>query len=117
MHNNDIFGLDIPMQQPPCMHILHGLEQTLDDEGCRLLTVGLFVFELGVELALRPQLQQDVDVVLILEEPVEVDDVRVVQVGVDLDLPGQLRQQVLFDYLLFRDYFEGCEKPCQYVSA
>lgn len=33
------------------MHMLYSLKETLDDEGSGLLTVSLFMFELGIELA------------------------------------------------------------------
>lgn len=39
--------------------------------------------ELGVELAFGAELEQDVDVLEVVEETVELDDVGVVEVGLD----------------------------------
>ena len=70
--------------------VLKGLND-LEDVACsddfRVVPLCLEVF---VEFSLRTILQNQVDLVLIEEEPVQLHDMRVLQVTLDLDFPSEL---------------------------
>lgn len=63
--------------------------------------------ELGEELAVRRELQDQVDVFPIVECVVELDDVLVIELSADLDLVVQLRDHVLQLHFLLRNALQG----------
>lgn len=84
------------MQQFLGVNILDGTEKILDDEGCGLFGVPFLLLHLQIELSLRRQLHENVDILLIAEAPVHINYVGVVQVGLDAQLSDQLLEQVIF---------------------
>ena len=81
------------------VHAVDGFEQAADDEGGALLGEDGAAEHEIVELPVAAQLHDGVEVLLIAEEPVGLDDVRVGEEGLDFELADELHQQVLADYL------------------
>jgi hypothetical protein len=99
------------------VQVSHRLTDLLYTVRCRSLAQSLLIFDDFVELPRRAQLKQQIDIVFVVEKAVELDDVGVVQVHLDLQLPGQLVQDVLFFYYVFGDGFECADKTCGFVSG
>lgn len=115
--DHDVLGLDVPVEEFLGVHVVDGGQEVPDDEQRPVLAVPLLPLELGVELPLRAQLHQHVDVVVVVEAPVQLDDVRVAQVRLDLELVDEARQQLLLQDHLLGDDLQGREEPCQLMPV
>lgn len=72
------------------MHAVDRLQKVLGDERSGLLCDELLLRYDVVELPVATQLEQRVEVHLVVEETVDIDDVGVVEEGLDLELSDEL---------------------------
>ena len=90
MHQHYVLRLDVPMQYLLTMHEVNGLQQVPNHKGSGLLTQRVASSNDIIELAVTAQLHYDVELLLIMEIPIDLDDVGVVQEGLDSQLSGEL---------------------------
>lgn len=109
-----ILRLDIPMNDILLMQILQPLYHLIYHLRRLLLLKPLLLLQQLIQLAVGCVFHDDIDLSLIVEVTVHLEDVRVLQVAVDLDLAPQLENYVAVDDLLLRDYFQSHD---QLVSA
>jgi hypothetical protein len=77
MNQDDILRLDVTMKDFVVVQVGNGVEKITDYEGCALLGQGLTVLYYVVQLAALSELQDRVEVLRVLEEPVYFRYVRV----------------------------------------
>lgn len=77
MHNNDIFGFDVPMENSFVVEVRHSFQYISDNNRSGLFAEMADVAELVVQLAVAAQLKDNVDVDVVLVAGVELDDVGV----------------------------------------
>lgn len=116
MDNNDVFWLNVSVEYFPLVHILHSLQEIANNEGGSLFTISFLLFQFGVQLTLRAELQQNVNVLFVLETPIKVNNIGMVEVSVYLEFPDQLIYQFFLDYLLLAYHFECSKKTRNLVS-
>ena len=105
----DVFGFDVAVDDGGIPGVQVG--DCLDDLPDHLLG-GAFIelalpVQLGEELAVGRELEDEVDVLSVVEGVVELNDVVVVELPTDLYLVVQLRYHVLHLHLLLRNALEG----------
>ncbi len=104
MDEDDVLGLDVPVEYLVPVHEADGVEEVADDEGGALLGEGLAGGDDVVELSVGAEFEDGVEVVLVAEEAEGLDDVGVVEEGLDFEFADELDQQiVLQDLLLVHD--------------
>ncbi len=99
------------------VEVPHCLTYLLDGVGGRQFLQPRLLFYHLIKLSGRSQLQQQVNIVLIMEEPVKFDDIRVIQVHLNFELASELiKNSFLFNNIL-RNAFEGTDEPCRLMPA
>jgi hypothetical protein len=69
-----------------------------------------------VKLTSRSHFQDDVDVVVVIEESVHLDDVGVVEKGLNLQFPNELLCDFLLLEQFFLYHFESTDETCTFLS-
>jgi hypothetical protein len=95
MNENDVLGFDIAVQYFMFMHQGDSVEQVTNYERCTLLREILPSRNNVVKLSVATQLQYCIEIIFIYKVSVSLDDVRVLQETLYLQLPHKLNQQVL----------------------
>ena len=88
--DENVLRLDVAVNDVLRVAVVDCVRHLNDVTRCRLLVEALCVAEHLEELAARGVLDDEVDARLVPEVSVEPDDVRVAEVGLDLDLAAQL---------------------------
>ena len=101
-----IFRLDVPVDYVLRVDVLQGLDHLPDVVCCLDLGVAALCPQIFVELTLRAILQDQVNLVVIEEEAVELNNVRVAQVALDLNLPPKLVLNATLQQLLLVEHFQ-----------
>lgn len=99
------------MEDLVLVHAVDGFQQILGDEGSGLLGEVLVLRDDVVELPIAAQLQQGVEVRFVVEEPIHIDDVGVIQKCLDLELADELLQDIILDDLLFLQDLDRHDEP------
>lgn len=107
---DDVLRLDVSVYDPERVDFVDSLADLSHDEGDPGLGQRLSLFELMVKLSSSPDLQDDVDVECIVEAAVHLDDVRVIEVHLDLHLPYELIGDFLLMKQLLLDYLQGADE-------
>lgn len=94
MHNY-IFGFDIAVDDVERVDLVDSLADLFHDEGDLGFREGLILLEVLVELPSGAHLQDDVDVCGVIQVAVHLDDVRVIQEHLNLELAHELLGQLL----------------------
>ena len=83
------------------MHVFQGLQDLGDVIGCSRFVVAAFrlCFEVVEQFATRGEFENQVDLLVICEEPIHPEDVLVAQMALDLDLPPELNLYIVLDEL------------------
>lgn len=79
MDQNNIFWLDVAMQQSFAMHISYGLQQVLDNKCCSLFTVLDLTKHLLIKLSIGCQFHQNINVASVVKAAVQVNQIRMVK--------------------------------------
>ena len=111
MDQHDVLRFDISMQNLMPVHEGNGIEKVADDERGALLAEFLAAGNEVVELAVAAELESGVEVVFVGEAAVGFDDVGVVQETLDFELPDELHQKVVLDYLALLHHLQGHYHP------
>jgi len=75
---NDILGFDVPMDDAESVQVTYSLAYLFDDVAGSLLAEPDLLREHAIELAARPEFQQQVHILLVIKETEELDDVWVI---------------------------------------
>ncbi len=105
MLDHDVLGLDVPVDDALVVHVFEGSDDLLAVVGCLLLCK----FDLSPEVpeqALGTVLEDEVDIFVVVEDPVEFEDVRVVHVRLEFYLPEDLVHHVGLLYLRFAHHLQ-----------
>ena len=102
-----VLWLDVPMDDVLLVDVLERLDHLPDVVRSFLLRVLLLCFQVFVEFTLGAVLENQVDLIFVEEEAVELNNVRVSQMTLDLDLSPQLVLNAAFEKLLLEEHFEG----------
>lgn len=92
---NDVLRLDIPMYDPKRMDLIDCIADLLHNEGYPCLRQGLRFLELMIQLSSRSDLQNNVDVDRIMEAPIHLDDIRMIEEHLYLNLSDELISDLL----------------------
>lgn len=87
---DDILWLEIPMNDLTFMHVIQCLESVFKDNLCQIFRQSFFLFQKTIQLPRVTQLHHQVYVPFVRKEGVQLDNVRVVQIRLNLDFPDQL---------------------------
>ena len=98
------------------VEFIHGLAHLPNEPGYFLLRHGLVLFELLEELAACANFQDDVDVHMIIKEPVHPDNVGMVEETLYFKLPDELLSDLLLLYQLLLNNLEGKYEICLLLS-
>lgn len=115
--DDDVLWLNVAMDDTEAVQIFHSLAELANHKGDRSLAQLLLLLDDLVQLPLRSQLQYQVNVVFVVEEPIQPDNIRVVQTRLDLQLPDELIKDILLHYNFLRDLLDGADEPCLFVPC
>lgn len=90
MYEDDVFRLDVPVNDPFPVQIAKRLKQGPYHKGNGLFLEHLPLLEDVIQLPIRPQLHKRIHKVLIRKDRVQFDYVLVRDKGLDLELSNQL---------------------------
>ena len=112
-HNkNNIFWFDVSVEDFVLVHAFYSLKEVLGNKGSGLLRK---IFVLGdniVELAVRAEFEKSVEVSLIMEKTVNINDVGMIQEGLDLQLSNELLEDIILNYFFLLQHFH-----CHYEAS
>lgn len=111
MHEHDVLGLDVAVQNLVPVHQPDSVEQVADDEGGGFFGEGLSAGDDVEELSVAAELHDDVEVLVVAEVAVDPDDVGVVEEALDLQLPHELHQEVVPQDPLLLDHLQPHDHP------
>lgn len=115
MLQDDVFGLNVSVDDAERVQIPDGLADLLDDVAGGFLRKATLFLEHSVELSAGAQLQQQVYILLVVEEAEQLDDVRMVQARLDLKFAGELVYNVFLLHHFFRNDLQGAHKASEFV--
>jgi hypothetical protein len=75
MDQNNVFRLDVPVEDFLLMNVTDGIQKIPDNERSGFLGKSLAIFDDIVKLASFPELQNGVKVILVVEEAVDPGDI------------------------------------------
>lgn len=104
---DDVLRFDVSMYDPERMDLIDGIAHLLHDEGYPCLRQRLRLLELMVKLPSCSDLQNNVDVDCVVEAAIHLDDIRMIEEHLDLNLSGELICYLLFMQQLLLYYFKS----------
>lgn len=115
MHD-DVLRFDVPVDDLGVVEYFYCRAYLLHERGYFNLGHGFSAFKLLVELSAHANLQDDVDVLFIVKTAVHLDDVGVVEKGLNLQFPDELLCDFLLLEQFFLYHFESTDKTCTFLS-
>lgn len=107
---HNIFGLDVPMNNPQRMNLINCIANLLHYERNPRFWQRLRLFQVMVQLPSRSYLQNNINVFLIVKVPVHLDNIRMVEVHLNFELSDELLCDLLFFQQLLFDYFQRADE-------
>ncbi len=102
----DVGGLQVPVDDAVVMGVLHGLGQGLDQVGGIARRLG-FAVDLGIQAAPAHEFQGEIRQTLVLTFFVDLNDIRMLQVGDSLGLGEKALQLMVAGVGGGQDHFQG----------
>ena len=90
MTKNDILQFDVTMNNLSLVHIVNSLNDLPHQDRCRFLAKMMTFLKQIVKMTITSQFQEKIDILLITEEIVKFNEIRVIQKCLDFYLPYQL---------------------------
>jgi hypothetical protein len=115
MDDDYIFWFDVSMEDLMGVQIRNSRKETLHDERDSLLTEYFWLAQKGVQLSMTTHFFNQVDILWITADPVEGDNVGVIDEGKNLDFSQQLSYQGFIRHILFGKNLESSNESCLFV--
>ncbi len=88
----DVLRFEVSVQDIVIVHVLHSMADLFDYGSDFVLGEGSETPEVLVEVAIYAKFHQQEEITILHEDRIQLNDVRVVQEGLDSDLPNSLHE-------------------------